>query len=880
MPPPAMNPRSYGHNDTILMNGMTESPKEEMEYATLHIHTAAAPGPMANSADATDSDSEDSDEADNDIYGSEDVEGVMAPSISRAASYIAVTRTHPTEKEAVNFGEDDILYDSTPRTSTIPTSYVPASPAPAVLRKPNPALDDNLKQLSTNHYLPHISFLGKRSPSKKSSYDRSSNPPGRTRRALSASGETLKRFIPSLPSMAKAGSYMPSLPSPLFGNSNKPAKQISLHGNIEGRSRASSLNSCMDDSRRNSMPRHIRSRNHSDNFVVDHELEGRPNLLREVTSEHSTLYTSMTKIVIHGDDARWVNQREMVNSRFKAIMDSMEDRASFRVPTFKVPSMPAMPTMSMPNFGKDDKKKTKSASPKSSTNALPKMEEPKDELDKALANLTGDVVIMGGYRGSILRSAKGSHRRLWVPVKVGLNIRKVNLEVGLNEDDEERVEESIFASGMLQNIGPVDISRRLIKRMQECDNAKAGKLRVWDYGYDWRLSPHLLARKLRLFLEGLECNRPDSQSRVEGATVIAHSLGGLITRYVVNQRPELFKGVIYAGTPQACINILGPLRNGDEVLLSSKVLTAQVNFSLRTSFLLLPTHGRGFFDKKTGENIPLDFFDVEHWIKYRFSPCTDPPLPAYTKTKDGILSSLRDINLPGRKQSNSISKSNIPPRSSTQNSAEDQASNSDRENPLRHAADRAELVARDAIPAKVSINPDMSSTPSSSASHLTHHLDSHLNPPITRQDAINYLARILPQIKQFKLDLEHREDHEAANRYPPFGVLYGHSCATVASVRVYGSKEDAYESSIAAMDVYDDLGFGDGDGVVLVREAMIPNGYRIVQGGIVGSERGHLGLCGDLVAMGGLLSAIHRGRERGIGLGKREETDTLQVKQV
>lgn len=195
-----------------------------------------------------------------------------------------------------------------------------------------------------------------------------------------------------------------------------------------------------------------------------------------------------------------------------------------------------------------------------------------------------------------------------------------------------------------------------------------------------------------------------------------------------------------------------------------------------------------------------------------------------------------------------------------------------------------EQAGRDAVPNKVSINPDMSSSggdANSSASHLTHHLDSHLNPPIAREDAIAYLARILPQIKQFKLDLEHREDHETMNRYPPFGVLYGHSCATVASVKVHGSKEDAYESSIAATDVYDDLGFGDGDGVVLVRKAMIPNGYRLAQGGIMGSERGHLGLCGDLVAMGGLLSAIHRGRERGIGIGLKDGVDrTHQLRQV
>ena len=891
-----MDSMSNTPDDRILMTSSPmELPKPDIQYAPLHGPIGAKPEPMNNSADATESDTEESDDADNDIYGREDVEGVMGPSISRAASYIATHRTHPSEKEAVNTGEDGTLYDTkgssaaANRTTRIPTSYAPESPAPAapaVLRKPNPN-EEKHKQLSTHtthHHLPHISFLGvKKANSKKST---STKPIGRTRRAMSNSGETLKRFLPSMPSMAKAGSFIPSMPSSPFFGSNNNSKRDSLHGKIEGRSRASSLNSCMSSSaqssRRNSIPRHIRSKNHSaDDLIVDDDLETRPNLLRRVTSE-TTLYTQMSKVTIHGDDSRWVNQREMVNSRFKAIMDSLEDRASFRVPNFKVPSMPAMPTfdISIPGSKKAEEKEKKlnrKRSPDTSTTSLPTIPEPKDELDRSLATLTGDVVIMGGYRGSILRSAKPPHRRLWVPVKVGLNIRRVNLEVGLPEEDEERMEESIFASGMLTNIGPVDISRRLIKRMEECENAKAGKLRVHDYGYDWRLSPHLLARKLKTFLEGLECNKPDSKGKIEGATVIAHSLGGLITRYVVNQRPELFKGVIYVGTPQACINILGPLRNGDEVLLSSKVLTAQVNFSLRTSFLLLPTHGRGFFDKNTGEGIPLDFFDVNQWIKYRFSPCIDPPLPAYTKTKDGILSSLA-VKIPGRKQSNSISKSSTPSNPSRQSTLDSSNSDSDKENPVRHAGDKIREEARDAVPNKVSINPDMSSTPhNDSSNHINAlHLNTHLNPPIRREDAIAYLARILPQIKQFKLDLQHREDHEIANRYPPFAVLYGHSCATVASVKVNGSPDDQYASSIGATDVYDDLGFGDGDGVVLVREAMIPQGYRIVKGGIVGSERGHLGLCGDLVAMGGLLSAINRGRERGIGLGKKD----VQAKEI
>ncbi|KAI4795195.1 hypothetical protein E4T44_12368, partial [Aureobasidium sp. EXF-8845] len=181
-----------------------------------------------------------------------------------------------------------------------------------------------------------------------------------------------------------------------------------------------------------------------------------------------------------------------------------------------------------------------------------------------MAELTGDVVVLGGYRGSILRSAEPPHRQLWAPIKVGLNVRKVDLEVGLDADADERAQEKIIPGGMLTHIGPVDISRRLFKRMRASENARSGAMRVHDYGYDWRLDPLFLSKQMIGFLEKLPCNQPGTPKDKRGAVVIAHSLGGLITRHAVNQRPELFAGVVYAGVPRTCVNILGPFRNGDD----------------------------------------------------------------------------------------------------------------------------------------------------------------------------------------------------------------------------------------------------------------------------------------------------------------------------
>jgi len=197
---------------------------------------------------------------------------------------------------------------------------------------------------------------------------------------------------------------------------------------------------------------------------------------------------------------------------------------------------------------------------------------------EALDSVQGDVVVLGGYRGSVLRDLATNNRRVWIPLKVGLNLRKVDLELGLDPEDEETMKERIVPDGMITNVGPVDVSKRLLKRLRS--RAGENNRGVHDWGYDWRLSPKLLSKRLIEFLETLPCNagaQPGARrNKGQGALVIAHSFGGLITRHAINQRPELFSGVISAGSPSTCVSILGAFKNGDEVMLNSKVFSAQV----------------------------------------------------------------------------------------------------------------------------------------------------------------------------------------------------------------------------------------------------------------------------------------------------------------
>jgi hypothetical protein len=361
-----------------------------------------------------------------------------------------------------------------------------------------------------------------------------------------------------------------------------------------------------------------------------------PGMLKRAASDTSLqTQRTLSTVASFGDDSRFEHVQDQVNSRLKAIRDTWQDSS------IKLPSMPSVPSFS---FTPDFLKEKSGSSKRKLGNTWPSIREPPNQASKpekpvdpitmqpytsgkaalrdvsadkssthphfhhALDQLEGDVVILGGYRGSILRSAKPPHRQLWVPMKVGLNLRKVDLEVGLREGDDERASETVVAGGMLTHIGPIDIAKRLFKRLRTSENARLGKLRVHDYGYDWRLDPTYLSSQLVQFLERLPSNQPNVDVKKRGATVIAHSLGGLITRHAVNRRPELFNGVVYAGVPTTCVNILGPMRNGDEVLLSSRVLTAQVNFTIRTSYALLPLDGRCFFNKDTKEEYRVSAF--------------------------------------------------------------------------------------------------------------------------------------------------------------------------------------------------------------------------------------------------------------------------------
>lgn len=152
-------------------------------------------------------------------------------------------------------------------------------------------------------------------------------------------------------------------------------------------------------------------------------------LIRRTTSE-SALHRPLSATPSLGDDTRFQHIHEMMNSRSRAIKDSFVD-ANIRFPAirdftgFSFPSpfgdyfhnqpnpqgiAPPLPNRAPAAASLSPTLREKEAvvQPRAMNKVSPVTH---PHFANALEKLTGDIVIMGGYRGSVLRSAKAPYRK-------------------------------------------------------------------------------------------------------------------------------------------------------------------------------------------------------------------------------------------------------------------------------------------------------------------------------------------------------------------------------------------------------------------------------------------------------------------------------------
>lgn len=498
------------------------------------------------------------------------------------------------------------------------------------------------------------------------------------------------------------------------------------------------------------------------------------------------------------------------------------------------------------------------------TELIPHKKKEVADYETIYDRIDGNIVIMGGYRGSILRDTK-TRKRVWIPLKAGFNLRKINLLLGPNKEDEWNAEDKIYPDGILSHIGPIDICRKLIKKLDANP-----KVNIHEFGYDWRLSGGYVSHKLEQFLTKIyqETGKP--------TLVIAHSMGGLMVHGAVQRNPKLFRSVVYVGSPSECLNILGPIRFGDSVLLSDKILTFESNFMMRSSFIFLPLSGETFYNYKTKEKYKIDFFNPDNWVEYNLNPLVSEKRKIEAEAK---AKKLRDQDRVGTSSSMSSlrsTRSPSPPSSITSSSTfpsinliSSKFSKMYRSTSLKKSKTNADTTAMSSSsssttpppptsgstasepqpPAATTSVPGIDSTGTQSTPHPDHY-------SFTFAESYRYLSETLESTKKYVQSLEH--DPKLAAEYPPMAIVYGNKIPSVRGSLVR-LRQDIKDGN------YYEFFYGHGDGVIHQKWLMPEKkGFTFYDkhtgtGEIVGkfaSDAAHVGLMTDFDTMGKALNAV------------------------
>ena len=214
-------------------------------------------------------------------------------------------------------------------------------------------------------------------------------------------------------------------------------------------------------------------------------------------------------------------------------------------------------------------------------------------------------VFVHGLKGSTLLNAQGEAQ--WLTPMQALGLCNPKLALPLTWD----AQEAQMTDGLLPGapLGPIYVVPRLVG-----DDVYGPWLealrhsgRAWvPFVYDWRRDNLASAAALEAFL----------QAQRGKTTVVAHSLGGLITLSVLNRRPELFEKVYFVGVPFAGgIGFLPDLTEGTRTGLNGRILAPAVVATFTSIYSFFPLDGTGVVDA-AGKPLSADFYSAATWQRF------------------------------------------------------------------------------------------------------------------------------------------------------------------------------------------------------------------------------------------------------------------------
>jgi pimeloyl-ACP methyl ester carboxylesterase len=262
------------------------------------------------------------------------------------------------------------------------------------------------------------------------------------------------------------------------------------------------------------------------------------------------------------------------------------------------------------------------------------------------------VIIIPGILGSRLRE-RSSGRELWPGSIYNLLFSARSLALDIDPKTLEPRADDVEAYDLFRGLLGSDFYGAIIDTLERQGGyvhgqpghaADAGKRRYYVFPYDWRQDNVVTARKLDALIEQIRRDYGDPHLKVD---IVAHSMGGLITRYYIqygttdvldgNDFPANFAGAqkirtaVLLGTPNlGSVNALHSLLAGHHV--GGQAIPAEALATMPSVYQLLPHPVTNWIVDTRGRPLERDLFFVGTWISYQWS-VFDPAVQKSVKAR-------------------------------------------------------------------------------------------------------------------------------------------------------------------------------------------------------------------------------------------------------
>jgi pimeloyl-ACP methyl ester carboxylesterase len=249
------------------------------------------------------------------------------------------------------------------------------------------------------------------------------------------------------------------------------------------------------------------------------------------------------------------------------------------------------------------------------------------------------VIIIPGILGSRLRE-RGSGREIWPGSIYNLLFSARSLALDIDPKTLEPRADDVEAYDLFRELLGNDYYGAIIDTLERQGGyvrgqpgraADPARRRYYIFPYDWRQDNVITAHKLDALIEQIRSDYADPKLKVD---IVAHSMGGLITRYYIqygvtdvldgNDFPANFAGAdkirtaVLLGTPNlGSVGALHSLLTGYQV--GRQAIPPEALATMPSVYELLPHPITDWIVDTRGQPLERDLFFVGTWIAYQWS---------------------------------------------------------------------------------------------------------------------------------------------------------------------------------------------------------------------------------------------------------------------